>query len=694
MKKLLLYILLPLVFVSYGTDVSAQEDVPKYSYDDLSPTETQELVEKFVTQFLENYHFRKYEMNDDLSKKIWSEFITNVDANKAYFLKSDIDSFTKYENTIDEALAAGQLTAPFEVFNTYRQKYRVRHAKILALIDTPFDFTVKESYTPDRENAEWSTSEAELDEVWRKIIKSQALSMKLSGSTDSAIVSNLTKRYEMYESRIAKLRSEDVFQTFMNSFTEVIDPHTSYMIPSTAAQFNIDMSQSLEGIGASLRNEGEYVTIVDIIPGGPLFKSALSNKGDRILGVAQGNEPFQDIIGWLTDDAVKIIRGKKGTTVRLKLLAEDAPLSSEPREVVIVREKIKLEEAVATAEIIPTTSGKKTYKVGYIDLPMFYRDFDGSRVSSDFQSTTKDVKQFLEDFKSQGVDAVVLDLRNNGGGSLTEAINLTGLFINSGPVVQRRSYNRGIDVENDSDRGVTYAGPLVVLQNRYSASASEIFAGAIQDYNRGLIVGERSFGKATVQQLVDLDRYFSQREASNNSRSASNSKKNSATNMESDEKYGQLKLTTEKFYRITGKSNQRIGVAADITFPTPFDPNETGESSYPSALPNDVIEGTTFASTNLLNEKKIDKLKSESVKRISKSETWQQIIPDFEAYKALRDEKSFSLSYDERNTQKDETDKYFKSIKKLSKTKANEKHEDDIYLIEALKIVADLVNVN
>ncbi|MFB0945276.1 MAG: S41 family peptidase, partial [Spirosomataceae bacterium] len=443
--------------------------------------------------------------------------------------------------TIDEALLSSDLKAPFEVFNLYRTKYRARHQKILELIEQPFDFSVKENYTPSREKAEWATSEVELDTLWSKIIKSQALSMKLSGSTDSATVSILTKRYNMYESRMAKLRAEDVFQTFMNSFTEVIDPHTSYMIPSTAAQFNIDMSQSLEGIGASLRNEGEYVTIVDIIPGGPLFKSALSNKGDRILAVAQGIDgPFQDIIGWLTDDAVKIIRGKKGTTVKLKLLAEDAPLSSEPREVVIIREKIKLEEAVATAEIIPTKNGRKNQKIGYIDLPMFYRDFDGARSASDFQSTTKDVKAFLEDFKSKGVDAVVLDLRNNGGGSLTEAIDLTGLFIKDGPVVQRKSFRPGTNVENDTNSEITYSGPLVVLQNRYSASASEIFSGAIQDYERGLIVGERSFGKATVQQLVDLDQYLSQSTASRNY------KKKAAGDISDEERFGQLKLTTEK----------------------------------------------------------------------------------------------------------------------------------------------------
>jgi carboxyl-terminal processing protease len=368
-------------------------------------------------------------------------------------------------------------------------------------------------------------------------------------------------------------------------------------------------------------------------------------------------------------------------------LAEDAPLSSEPREVVIIREKIKLEEAVATAEIIPTKNGRKNQKIGYIDLPMFYRDFDGARSASDFQSTTKDVKAFLEDFKSKGVDAVVLDLRNNGGGSLTEAIDLTGLFIKDGPVVQRKSFRPGTNVENDTNSEITYSGPLVVLQNRYSASASEIFSGAIQDYERGLIVGERSFGKATVQQLVDLDQYLSQSTASRNS------KKKAAGDISDEERFGQLKLTTEKFYRITGKSNQQVGVAADITFPTPFDANETGESSYPSALPNDSIESANFSSTSLLSARKIDKLQNESLKRIATNAVWQELLPDFEAYKVLREEDSYSLNYEERNNKKEETDKYFKSIKKLSKTKANESHEEDVYLLETLKIASDLIGM-
>ncbi|MBP8155448.1 MAG: PDZ domain-containing protein, partial [Leadbetterella sp.] len=438
----------------------SQTETPKYSYDPLKPTASHSKVQAFVTQFLNNYHYRKFVLDDSLSSKIWSSFIDNVDGSKAYFTKAEIDGFEKYRFTIDEAMLSGELNAPFEVFNAYRLKYKNRHAYIKDFLKKPMDFNTNDTYEVNRTTSPWANDEKELDKVWDKIILSQALGLKLSGSTDSAIVATLSKRYDMYESRVVKWRAEDIFQTFMNAFTEIIDPHTSYMIPSSAAQFNIEMSQSLEGIGATLRNEGDYVMIVDVVPGGPLFKSGQGSKNDYIVGVAQGDEgEFQDIIGWLTDDAVKLIRGKKGTVVRLKLLPSDAPTGTEPKLLRIVREKIKLEEAVAQGEIIDIKHDKKDYKIGVIDIPMFYRDFEYARQGGDFQSTTKDVKKFLLDFEEKGVDGVLIDLRNNGGGSLTEAINLSGLFIPDGPVVQRRTGRGKVDVESDTDKETVYAGP-------------------------------------------------------------------------------------------------------------------------------------------------------------------------------------------------------------------------------------------
>ena len=666
--------------------VNGQTETPKYSYDDLIPNSSQTKVEAFVTQFLNNYHYKKFNIDDSLSLKVWKSYIENVDGSKAYFTQSEIESFDKYQFTIDESLLTGDLSAAFIVFNSYRKKYRERHQYIKKFLDRPFDFTTTETYEVDRSKSKWPTTEQELDKVWDKILMSQALGLKLSGSKDSAIVAILKKRYDMYETRVLKWRAEDVFQTFLNSFTEVIDPHTSYMIPSTAAQFNIEMSQSLEGIGATLRNEGDYVRIVDIVPGGPLFKSGLGNKEDNILAVAQGDDgEFQDIIGWLTDDAVKLIRGKKGTVVRLKLLSADAPVGSEPRLLRIVREKIKLEEAVAQSSIIEIKHEKKDYKLGIIDIPMFYRDFEDARKGGDFQSTTKDVKKFLLEFEDKGVDGVLIDLRNNGGGSLTEAINLSGLFITEGPVVQRRTGRGKVDIEYDTDKELVYNGPLMILQNRFSASASEIFAGAIQDYKRGLIVGETSYGKGTVQQLVDLDQFL------NSPRQASRSNSANGVGFEAKERFGQLKLTTEKFYRISGNSTQLKGVEPDIHMPSPFNSDEMGESSLPTALPYDEVEKANFLKVNIVNEKLVNKLTSKFNNRLKTDENLIDLVADLEDYKAQKDKNEYSLNYEIRKKEKDESEDKRKSVKKLNKSTSKGGKEEDVYLTESEKILCDMI---
>lgn len=675
----------------------SQTEPPKYSYDPLKPTASHSKVQAFVTQFLNNYHYRKFVLDDSLSSKIWSSFIDNVDGSKAYFTKAEIDSFEKYRFTIDEAMLSGELNAPFDVFNSYRMKYKNRHAYIKDFLKKPMDFTTNDTYEVNRSTSPWAKDEKELDKVWDKMILSQALGLKLSGSTDSAVVATLSKRYDMYESRVVKWRAEDIFQTFMNAFTEIIDPHTSYMIPSSAAQFNIEMSQSLEGIGATLRNEGDYVMIVDVVPGGPLFKSGQASKNDYIVGVAQGdNAEFQDIIGWLTDDAVKLIRGKKGTVVRLKLLPSDAPIGTEPKLLRIVREKIKLEEAVAQAEIIDIKHDKKDYKIGVIDIPMFYRDFEDARKGGDFQSTTKDVKKFLLDFEEKGVDGVLIDLRNNGGGSLTEAINLSGLFIPEGPVVQRRTGRGKVDIESDTDKETVYAGPLMILQNRFSASASEIFAGAIQDYKRGVIVGERSYGKGTVQQLVDLDQFLnSPRQASRNRESGGivglNGSNANGVGFDAKERFGQLKLTTEKFYRITGNSTQLKGVEPDLALPSPFNADEMGESSQPTALPYDEVENVGFVKTNNINEKIVNKLESKFQSRLKSDEALKELVIDLEEYKSQKDKKEYSLNYELRKKEKEDTENNRKAVKKINKSSGKTDKDEDLFLTETEKILCDLI---
>lgn len=672
MKKIFLGFLVTLLW----TSADAQE---LKGYETLKPTATQQRVEQFVTQFLGSYHYKKFMLDDSLSSQVYNNLIEDIDGGHLYFTKADIKNFEKYRYQLDDALISGDLSIPYELFNKYRELYRERYLYIKERLEKPFNYESNEKLViAEDENKPWLKSSKELDKEWDKLILNQAIGLKLAGKSDSAIVSTLQKRYEQYEGRVSKWRSEDVFQVYMNAFTDVIDPHTNYMNPSRADQFNIDMSQSLEGIGASLRNMDDYVMIMDIIPGGPLFKTQLANKEDYILAVAQGDDgEWQDIVGWLTDDAVKIIRGKKGTVVRLQLKAKDAPISSSPREVRIVREKIKLEEAVAAGEIMKVSSGTAgdSLSVGVIDIPMFYRDFEGARSGEDFQSTTRDVHTILDSLQAIGIDGVIIDLRNNGGGSLTEAIELTGLFIPEGPVVQRRTGRGKIDVEEDNDPAVEYNGPLMILQNRYSASASEIFAGAIQDYNRGLVVGEQSFGKGTVQQLVGLDRFLKSAKGASGE----------------EERFGQLKLTTEKFYRITGNSTQRKGVIPNIELPSPWTNEENGESSRPSALEYDEIATSKFISQHEITNELVDKLKLDFDHRLKTDEELVMLLDEIKKYKDDKGAEEISLNYSERLKEKEDQDENSIVLKKLRKTKIGDERADDLMLIEAEKILSNMI---
>lgn len=684
-KAKILIILLGLV-----SSVSRAQ-VPHYGYDALQPDSVQYEIQTRVTRFLNDYHFNKFELDDSLSSHVWDNYLGNIDGGKLYFTRSEIEGFEKYRFTLDEAMKNGNLDAAFEVFNKYRNKYKARAEYIEKFLDSPIDYHTDLVITTDREKARWAESDGELDKEWDKILLNQALSLKLSGKTDSAVVATLKNRYSVMEKRTSAYKSENVFHFFMNSFTEYLDPHTSYMIPSAADQFNISMSQSIEGIGASLQNEGDYVVIKSIVPGGPLFKSGEGNVEDYIVAVAQGDDgEFQDIIGWLTDDAIKLIRGKKGSVVRIRLLASSAPMGSTPRTVRLVRDKINLEEAVAKGTVVELEHENRNYKLGVIDIPMFYRDFEYANRGGEFQSTTTDVKKILEDFSQQNVDGVLVDLRNNGGGSLIEAIDLTGLFIKSGPVVQRKSSIGQGSVEADEDKSIAFDGPLVVLQNRFSASASEIFAGAIQDYQRGLIVGENSFGKGTVQQLVNLDSYFARLNGrrTNAVAGVANGGSNAGTNAG---RYGQLKFTSEKFYRITGNSTQIKGVAPDITLPSPFDVGELGEKAYNRALPYDQIRSTPYQKLGIINPEVVQKLNEKYQQRLDTDEDLKELVADIEDYRSNRDVKEISLNYDVRKKEMEDAEKNRKSIKKLNKSTKEEDKENDIYLLEGEKILSDLI---
>lgn len=655
----------------------------------LSPTSTQSKIQEIVTQFLGYYHYsnKTFAFNDTLSSKVLNNYLKELDGGKYYFTTEDMASFEKYRFKIDEALQNGDLSAPFEMYNLFLKRQKERSNFVQETLKSKFDFTVDESFETDREKSERAKNTAGLDDVWRKLLKSQALDLKLSGKSDSAAIATLSERYKTIDKRISKKKPEDVFQEYMNAFTETLDPHTNYFNPTNAESFKIEMSQSLEGIGATLSNEGDYVKIVSTFIGGPAEKSGQVTDGDRIVGVAQGETgQMIDIIGWLTSDAVKLIRGPKGTVVRLQLLSANALAGSPPKELKLVRDKIKIEDQVCKKKVIKVTQNKKDYTIGVIDIPMFYRDFDNARKGTDFQSTTKDVKRFLNEFKTENIDGVVIDLRNDGGGSLTEAINLTGLFISKGPVVQRKDNRGEVSVESDSDSEVVYSGPLAVMVNRFSASASEIFAGAIQDYKRGIILGEQSFGKGTVQQLIDLDQF-----APSAAKVASRSGAAASGQPDAKERFGQLKLTTEKFYRINGSSTQHKGVFPDIELPTPYAINEFGESAQPTALPWDEVPTSNFEQTKTVSDKVISKLKERYKDRLKTDLELKKLVSDIEEYKKAKDQTSVSLLESKRKLEREKNDARRKAISGLSGS--DKKDEKDILLIESERIICDLIQM-
>jgi carboxyl-terminal processing protease len=436
-----------------------------------------------------------------------------------------------------------------------------------------FDFTADESLQIDREKAPWAKNEDEARDLWRKRVKNDWLRLKLAGKDDKGIRDTLDKRYEGYQSRLKKLNNEDVFQMFMNAYATAIEPHTNYLGPRSAENFDIMMRLSLDGIGAVLQSRDDYTVIREVVPGGPADKSGKLKVGDRIVGVAQGNGAFTDVLGWRIDDVVQLVRGERNSTVRLDVLPADAGQDGKHVTMSLVRQKISMEEQSAKNQIIEVKDGGVKRRIGVISLPTFYQDFEARRKGDkDFKSATRDVQRILGELKKEKVDNVLIDLRNNGGGSLIEAVELTGLFIDKGPVVQQRNAEGRVDVESDTHAGLAWDGPMGVLINRGSASASEIFAAAIQDYGRGIVIGEPSFGKGTVQTLINLDR-FSQNDKV---------------------KYGELKMTIAQFFRINGGTTQLRGVTPDIKLPVTSDAENFGESSYDNALPWVQIKPATF----------------------------------------------------------------------------------------------------
>lgn len=646
------------------------------------PEESYKRINQVITQIFNNYHYRKQTINDSLSIIIYDEYFKTLDNNRLYFLVSDVESFSKYRDQFDNFLLEGNLEIPFKIFNTYKQRVNERIQFINKLLKTPFDFTVDEYYTPDRTNAPWAKTSDELNELWRLRIKNDALNLILSGKDWKSSADILLKRYQNFHKIILQYETEDVFSLFMNSFTRTYDPHSDYLSPAASTNFNISMKLSLEGIGAQLRSENDYTIVANVIPGGPAHKSGLLNEEDRIVGVAQGDDgEFVDIIGWRLDDAIQLIRGKKGTVVRLQILKANDNLNSAPKEIKLIRDEVKLEEQAAKSEILNVEEDGTNFKIGVVKLPSFYVDFEAQRLGKpDFKSTTRDVKEILSKFKQEKVDGVIIDLRNNGGGSLQEAITLTGLFIKNGPVVQVKNSGNIIEVNQDPDPAIFYEGPLAVITNRFSASASEIFSAAIQDYGRGIILGENSYGKGTVQNLIDLNRTIPIK----------------------DKTLGQVKLTIAKFYRINGGSTQNKGVKPDIEFPSPYSHEEFGESSMPAALPWDQIQPANYNRFGDLS-KFVDQLKKKHDERVKTDPEFQLVMDEINEFISNRDKKEFSLNEKVRKEERDLAEvrkkKRDEERAKLSSIRVKDKSEvqpqtssiSDYELRESGKILADLI---
>lgn len=631
-----------------------------------------------IVNLLNRYHYRKAELNDSLSSVIFDNYFESLDPNKSYFLQSDLDYFEKYRYTIDDHLPEGNLDFAYQVFGIYRERSLERMDYIHELLTKEPDFEAQEYFETDREKVPWPKNREELNDVWKKIIKNQSLSYKISGKDWDYISDALDKRYQRVEKALYQYNSEDVYQAYMNAFTSSYDPHTDYFSPVAKENFQIDMSLSLEGIGAQLTQQLDYTKVADIIPGGPAYKSNFLQKDDRIIGVAQGDEgEFLDVIGWRLDEVVQKIRGPKGSVVRLQVIKHDKDINALPDTLRLVRDKIKLEKSAAKAEIIPLIDGNQTYNLGVVTVPSFYINFDEmNRGVKDYKSTTRDVRKLVDSLKVTGIDGLMIDLRYNGGGSLQEAIELTGLFIPQGPVVQVRNTDNTVDIMKDEDNGdVFYDGPLAVLTNRYSASASEIFSGAIQDYKRGIIVGENTFGKGTVQNLIDIGRYMRQE----------------------DVELGQLKMTLAKFYRVTGSSTQRIGVAPDIQFPSPYEDEIFGESGRPTALPWDEITGAKFKSTNQIDQKLVDKLQKLYGKHLEQDQDLKDLVADIEKAKELRSQTKVSLNLEERKSMQEDLEEVSGDLSTsidggevFTNDENLKKLSEDPYLKEGLRLLAEL----
>ncbi|GLP98071.1 carboxy terminal-processing peptidase [Paraferrimonas sedimenticola] len=651
MRKNTVAIAVGVVF-SCVTALSAQAVEPTLSADDLELLQQEpqhKVASKRVAGKLSREHYERFSIDNEFSEQVLDRYLKLLDYNRAFLTQGDIAAFTKHKHEFDEMIKSGELQTAYEIYNTISKRRFERFSYALSLLDKEMDFEQKgDTYYYDRSEAPWAKDEAELNEIWRQRVKYDALNLKLTGKEWPEISEMLAKRYNNAIKRLSQTNSEDVFQTVMNAVARTIEPHTSYLSPRNADRFKQDMNLSLEGIGAVLMIKDDYTTIRSLVSGGPAAKSEKLSPDDRIIAVGQKGEELVDVIGWRLDDVVDLIKGPKGSEVVLQVLPKKGGANAKAVDVTLVRDKIRLEDRAVKGKVIEAKEGTfKGQKVGVIEIPSFY------------MNVSQDVAAKLAEFEDQDIKGVIVDLRTNGGGALTEATALTGLFIERGPVVQIRDASGRISQNEDRDGKLAYDGPLVVMVDRYSASASEIFAAALQDYGRALVVGETTFGKGTVQQHTSLGRMYDMYE----------------------KPVGNLQYTIAKFYRINGGSTQIKGVTPDIAFPTAYEAGEHGEADEDNPLPWDKIAKVNYRYQGWITPQLVESLDANYQERVVKDPEYVYVMEDIQEYKARHEDKSISLVESERLAERDADDK-----KALTRANARLKNEGK----EAVESLDDL----
>lgn len=687
------------VAATIACKANSQVKIEVEGSNNLKPEPAQQLVAKEVVKVIENAHYKKIKITDSISGVIFNNYLKRLDEGRTYFLASDIAEFEKSKEQLDDYLRDGDLNFFFLVFNTYQKRYNERLKYSITQINKPYDFTKNETYTYNREKMPWLSSNTAANDLWAKRVKYDLLNLKTTGKSLDSSKITLKQRYDNLLTQSKKTNNQDAFQIIMDSFTEAIDPHTNYFVPQRAQEFNEEMARTFEGIGARLQLENEIVKIADVIPGGPAFKAKTLQAGDRIIAVGQGkNGELIDVIGWRLDNTVSKIKGPRGTIVRLKIIPAGQEMTSQPKIVEIVRDKIVLEDQSAKKSVKTIQSGNKTYKIGIIDIPGFYMDWKAYQAGDpNYKSTTRDVRLLIDSLKLQKVDGIVIDLRTNGGGSLPEAIELTGLFIKTGPVVQVRYPNK-VEIDKDEDQGIAWTGPLGVMVDRFSASASEIFAAAIQDYGRGVIMGTQTYGKGTVQSAIDMSRFINPLDDL-----LLKAKGDKSTAPASAPKFGQINLTIAKFYRVNGSSTQHKGVIPDIEFPMVFPADKYGESSEPAALPFDMIKQSTYSPVANLAPVK-PQLAQQHENRMKSSQEYKYLLEDINLFKKREGETTVTLNEVQLKKEREEQEasnllrtnarRALQGEAPLKAGQVKPKSDNDFIQDESLQIMADFIKLN